>query len=371
MSLNVALPEYKYTQMYDLEAFMSMFPDSLITRTYEVTHDTTIPIDNPLVTPDILRLLDEIIRTKDYPYVDIPNAKRALDYLGIDLPDVVYNSKYQDFRKRYPYITLDNIDKIHNYYQSLTTAREMQFPELAQYLLQHSNPDEHIEANSQVFLDIINTKDVNPSFIDIASMIMNLPSIQNKIREEYQEQVDYRDIKDINDIVDTIVDQGYSKMLQAYLNALLDPSSYLIDNLMLRVIDNIIINPSHFADYIQMLISLSPYLSNPEIQLRSRYLYQAFSDVYSGDVKSATKSLSNLGRDIDIIGSSLLYTAVVRNNPQMFNLIINLYKQIFGHDYFAQNMYRLMYNRFLNTYQSQPQIHTPEFDRLVQNNQKL
>ena len=188
-----------------------------------------------MVTPDILKLLDEIIRTQDYTYVGIPNAKRALDYLGIDLPDMVYNPKYQDFRKRYPYITLDNIDKIYNYYQSLTTAREMQFPELAQYVLQHSNPDEHIEANWQVLLDILNTKDVNPTFVDIALMIMNLPSIQNKIRKDREEQKELEeagDVEDIDDIVDRIVGRGYSKLFQAYLNILPDLDLYRIDDLM-------------------------------------------------------------------------------------------------------------------------------------------
>ena len=80
-----------------------------------------------------------------------------------------------------------------------------------------------------------------------------------------------------------------------------------------------------------MLISLSPYLNNPKIRLHARQLYQAFSDVYSNDIKSATQSLSKLGGYINVIGPSLLYTAVIRNNPQIFNLIMNLYKQSYPH----------------------------------------
>ena len=76
--------------------------------------------------------------------------KKALDYLGIDLPDVVYNPKYQQILRDYPDIDLDNLEGS-NYQRLLTIAEQSQFPELAQYLFSHTNPVAHQDEDYKEF----------------------------------------------------------------------------------------------------------------------------------------------------------------------------------------------------------------------------
>lgn len=119
----------------------SAVPDSLFTRTLDLTGEKEIPLDSPMVTPGILRLLQYISNTGDIPYISDPNIKRVLDYLGIDLPEVVYTPGYERFKQIYPNIT--TIDWNKEYKHILAMAVQTETPLLAQYLFNHTSPEVH------------------------------------------------------------------------------------------------------------------------------------------------------------------------------------------------------------------------------------
>ncbi len=71
----VTLPQYNISIPFDYTQFIEKFPDSLITRTLDLTHEKDIPLDNPLVTPEVLQVLSRILTTGKYPYVPIQYEK--------------------------------------------------------------------------------------------------------------------------------------------------------------------------------------------------------------------------------------------------------------------------------------------------------
>ena len=67
-TFTVSLPRYDITIPFDYMAFTKKFPDSLITLALQ-SGESDVPLDNPLVTPQVLNLLQEILTTGKYPYV--------------------------------------------------------------------------------------------------------------------------------------------------------------------------------------------------------------------------------------------------------------------------------------------------------------
>lgn len=110
---------------FPTEEFKRIFPNSLPITVIEQTGNYHIPLENPMITPEILEILSDIVENEDYPYIGIPNAKRAFDYLGIDLPEYVYDPCYGVLRSKYP--ELDKILRRHAY--NKISLMELEEPE--------------------------------------------------------------------------------------------------------------------------------------------------------------------------------------------------------------------------------------------------
>ena len=66
----VTLPKYNYVESYDRAEFTSLFPNSLITLALQ-SGENDIPLENSLVTPDILQALSYITTRREYPILII------------------------------------------------------------------------------------------------------------------------------------------------------------------------------------------------------------------------------------------------------------------------------------------------------------
>ena len=131
-TFTVFLSQHNVSFPFDHAKFIEKFPDSLLTRTLELTHDTQIELDHLLATSEVLQFLSQIQATGHYPYVPI-EYKKSFDYLAIDLPDPIYDLKFQEILAQYPDIDLDNL-KDPNYSALLNIAIAFEFPGLAEYV---------------------------------------------------------------------------------------------------------------------------------------------------------------------------------------------------------------------------------------------
>lgn len=120
---------HNYSHVFDQEEFIREFPGSLFELVLSNTPDNIIPIDQPMVTPEVLQLLSTILAMRDYPYIP-DSMKKPLDYLGIDIPNVVYDPKYDHFRTAHPLFNLKT--GLSNAYGEILTNG---FPELLRHLL--------------------------------------------------------------------------------------------------------------------------------------------------------------------------------------------------------------------------------------------
>lgn len=145
----VYLPRYNYRIIYNYDDFTQSYPNSLITLALQ-SGENEIPIENPLVTPEILQLLQDVMTTDQYPYISNLNVMKILDYLGIDFPKAVYDSRYETLLNTYP-----NLDWNNKYFRILQYAIDNNFPELASYLFSMTDPDKHKDDDSALLNFII------------------------------------------------------------------------------------------------------------------------------------------------------------------------------------------------------------------------
>ena len=351
MSFIVSLPKYNITVSFNYDEFTSFFPNSLITLALQ-SGESDIPLDNPLVTPDILHVLSYIITNKDYPYISIPNAKKSLDYLGIDLPDMVFNPKYEEFRRDNPDLTLDNLSN--NYGRELEYARDHKFPELAQYLFSITNPEDTVDSDTKVFDNIITSDYISESDSKIAVMILLKRNIQ----------LSHMDVENIYHIIQN----GDLSLFQTYINTLdrrgvpLTREStvyYVIDH----IIYNIIVHPEYFSNYIGMInvmgISFNENTKFPGV-LR---LYNLFYNIYMGNLEEVKTLKWVYIRLISRLGPSLLYTALIRGHIDVYNYLFNVYlNRVIGYPITPVEInaeLSIWYNRFLQAYLANPEFITP------------
>ena len=97
----VNLPD-GYSISYDKSKFINTFPNSMITLALQ-SDEKEIPLSHPLVTKDILEFLREIMEGRDYPLLS-GSVRKSLDYLGIDLPEFIYDPEYPKFTTDNPSI---------------------------------------------------------------------------------------------------------------------------------------------------------------------------------------------------------------------------------------------------------------------------
>ena len=172
VNFTITLPKHDFTIPFNHDIFIQLFPNSLITLTLQ-SRENTIELENELVTPDILETLSYVITNKDYPYIGNPNGKKILDYLGIDFPNLVYESAYAEFKRNNPDIRLLVREDLNtNYYDILNSAIKAKFPLLVTYLFSQTNPAEHDFADFQLFQNILNSRSCSSEQESIAEMIL-------------------------------------------------------------------------------------------------------------------------------------------------------------------------------------------------------
>ena len=292
-TFTVTLPEYKFSLSFDEKRFTQRFPDSLITRTLDLTHEADIPINNLIVIPEVLQLLSQILTTEDYPYINAPDKsiRRALDYLGIDLPDPIYYPQFQQIINTEPDFVLQRIlDDPNVHYQFiLRNAQEFQFPELAKYLFDHTNPNDKFYQiiDYQTFSHLVSPLPATPISIQIAIMILERRNIASRL-------------EDNANIPQWILEDKSPDLLQAYVKV--NPN--LINEF--RIVDWILSDirdyPDYYVDYVNMLLAIAPYVSGYQADL-----YNTFISTYNGDMETLSK--------YDVSDNPLLFvTALFRHH---------------------------------------------------------
>ncbi len=265
----VFLPKHDYRQEYNYDEFIQLFPNSLITLALQ-SHELIIPIDNPLVKPEILKLLHTILIETQYPYIDDSSGiiRKSLDYLGIDLPDFVYNPLYAKFLQSHPHINLFNLDDLNKEYTSiLVIAREMKFPSIVDYLFSMTKP--HIEQDITAFNEILCGRVYSESNEAIAVLILQKRDISEEVMAH------------IRAYMISFITLGYVNVVKILKDKyqVIPPS-----NSVMMVMNKIYRDPEHTFQYINMINYLLPIKTSDEYKgiLIYSIIYQYIT---TGDIK--------------------------------------------------------------------------------------
>lgn len=301
-----------YSLSFDYTSFIEKFPDSLITRALDLSHEKDIPIDNPIVTPEVLQVLSQIITTGTYPYTPI-EYERALDYLNIDLPNPIYNPKYRDVLTSYPNINLDNLDSP-NYSILLNVALEFQFQELAEYIFAHTNPNEHQQEDYTLFQTVLNSQ-LTPILTQIGVMILENRNILSLLQGETLESGPgwYQKPRSLISILKI----PSPDLLKAYVK--LNPFVIREYGIISTILDEIIEYPENYIKYAKMLFEIDQYTSRIGAEGN---LINLFMASYHGD-PHILRYLSRSEDNIIYLGPVVAYTALITRHYETAQFIIN------------------------------------------------
>lgn len=315
VTFTVTLPTYNTTVSFDTTRFTQLFPDSVITLALQ-SGENDIPLENPLVTPYILELLQTIVISGLYHYIpDSVSTRRALDYLNIDLPEPVYYPQYQEIMDTYPYVDLTNFNP---YVRNLGLAVQYQFPEWVRYIFDHTNSREHQKEDYDVFRNILQSRSLSKVDYRILRMLIRDRGV-----------IGYFKTKPFDvqqDIVDRIIEIRSPDVFETFIRA--DPSmvtEYSIGNKILR---HIVDDPEHYTEYYQLMERLGPYLPKESGQVDSYDLLRAAAN---GDQKTIDTTFSErLVRSawIDYLaGPIVIYTALIQGHYQVAKDLLDRYIQ--------------------------------------------
>ena len=306
----ISLPSYDFSLSFDYMRFTQRFPDSFITRALDLTHETDISLSNSIITPEVLRLLQQILSTGEYPYVpDIHHQIRtALDYLIIDLPDIIFYPQYQQLLNEYPeFVSQEELDNPDNYQTLLHIARELQFPELATYLFDHTNPDDYKLDDWLEFQNLILPLPT-PVNIQIAIMILQRRNITSYL-------------EDSNNSPGWILDDKSPDLLQAYVKV--NPNLINEFDIVDRIINQMMYNPNDYSDYLKMLLSIGSFLDPTTYE---GMLYNLFMASYNGDISSLKQLLEKIyliaPLSLSAYGPLLVFNALIQHHYDIANYLI-------------------------------------------------
>lgn len=305
--MTITLPKYEnFSESYDLTEFANVFPDSFIVA--DAMSNPDITIENPLVTPEVLDILQYILTQRDYPYIPM-RIKTALEYLQVQVPSIVYDPRYDSFRKEYPNLhLLDQDDLEANYLLILQEARDLHFPELAMYLLDHLvNPEDqyqlfndilrvfppvHSETDEQIALAILQA---NPVFLSSGGFI------DQAVRKGYLNLVKY------------LLEQD-----PKYIPRLRDIRS---------LITNIGWDPVHFNEYATMIRFTDSYYPRVSSYDINKSLINLFNNIYGGQSRGLTKLLRTVAPHLSVEKyRGLLWSAVITGHISNFYTILDTAK---------------------------------------------
>lgn len=298
-----------------------MFPNSLITRTLDLTHESDIPIENPQVTPAVLELLEYILASEEYPYISDLSVKKALDYLGIDLPEFVYDPRYESLIMDHPQINVfgRDLDEQVVYNEFLRWATTYNFPPLAKYLIQHTDQRMHLLDNAQYVLSELNKPLHSDTAEDIMLMLLNYINLNPG---------------GIQSMIELATVQGYVQFLQVLL-AKVNAKQQLYEpdpNQIVDIITGLPRDLEHYPAYVAMIEYLGGYIPPaPETDgyeeefgemkdedAEIRGFYEVFEDVVHGRFIESYEYLGDMYE-------GLLWAAVLSGQDTSFtNFLVNV-----------------------------------------------
>lgn len=317
----VYLPRHDFRLEYPYEAFTQLFPNSVITLALQQSGEKEIPLDNPKVSPDILRYLAKVLDTHTFPPTN-SDLRPQLDYLSIDLPEFVYSSAYANLSLTHPEIKfLDSKDLDLNYGLIHDTIVGSDLYSLAEYLYAHTNPEDHVQQDLYLYTRLLQ-RDVPSTFTErLAILVYQSRSMKNIIDEEYLTNQEF-----------VILTSGYLDLyritgLDKIGDSVISSSTGLLTHILESLIEAIGSNPSHMDAYISVIIYARTFIQIPESS--ADWTYQIFHGVYMGEVKAFDKYLtdrrynheSSIVNNPQII-SGLLMLAVLQGHTEMYLYLV-------------------------------------------------
>lgn len=371
-TFTVILPKYDFKIQFDYTSFIKTHPDSLITRALDQTGERNISIDNSIVTPYILQLLESILSTQKYPY--IPEIK-PLDYLGIDLPKLIYNHKYKQILSKYPEFALQvdmtQLDK--EYRQLLDIAVGYQadddnitwseaVPELAQYIFNNTNPTEHRDDDCKELMNILSSgnlfDNLSPELTQIAVMLLRDRDLHPVLKESPSTGLSNGEW-----VCNRICDKRSPELIEAYVS--IHPESIDKFSIVGALISSIGCNALNYEANVDMINRIEPYIGADNEEFPLYLIFQASS---RGNIDELKQLLPNLIHYVTSpIGNPLLYTALVNRHYDVAKLLIDLEEQ---NKYNRSITGQLKYGMasITGAYISRPEWVTPEGLQLLINN---
>lgn len=310
-TFTVTLTSHNYSISFPTEEFIKSFPNSLITLALQ-SKEKDIPIENPIVTSDILEHLLYIIKHQDYPYIDVPNAVRSsesyhsvrkiLDYLGIDLPDFIYTFKYEQWRRLNPDFTFRDLDKF--YYSIMRYCIDVNCPDLANYVIDHTS-DRNLEDDVKIIQEYILTGpsyDHLPYTEGVDTILPILIRKKQLIPKIYNDRLLRR-----------IASLGYIQLLdELYPYASKESKSEILYN----AINGIHSDPVHLTEHIRMIYHIADRYWNDIYQ----HDFQLINSVIDGSFDVTPGKFGDLHqKGIHII--VLLYLTILTDRESSFDYI--------------------------------------------------
>lgn len=370
-----------YRQEFDRDAFTSMFPNSLITATLELCGqvggatcrmdessigENDVPLENPSVTPEVLALLNELSLTRKYSAVDA-RYKKALDYLGIDLPEPVYYPQYAKILGDLPDFDVNDFKNYAAYFQ---LARDYRFPELASYLFSQTDPFKYKQQDNIAFTALANELKTHPE--TSLSRILILLLTKRKIIGAPR--------PDDRPLAYTVVDTLDPELFTAYLKLVPGaPETYAIVS---HIVTQMIRDPENYLRYYAQLMVLGPYLaSSSRVALPVDELldltgmlqgpiYDLIRAASTGDVKTVNKLFDPTGalKELDLeFGPVAAYTALITRHyalaRDIFLLTRNHLEEIYNTEY--EDDYHVNYDEITQASEALTQAADPWVGKIL------
>lgn len=313
------LSKYNYRVKYDSSEFALVFPESLITAALQ-SNEEEIPLDNPLVTPATLDVLSQILETKKYTYISDPLMKKRLDYLGIDVPEMVYDPKYVEFTRAFPDVEWDHIDSNYPdgdikyvifgmYSDILDYVIKHEYWTLAQHLFNHTNPQLHLRADGFFVNGIVDLGSPTPARTSMILTVLKTRGI----------------VKDYFSMVGVAV-SGYLEVMK-YIHETWPSVGINYIDLTVKNIARHMDNFSYIVPTLEYIRSLIPNPAIIEGDIESLKTYRIFMDVYTGNEEDLPIALEDVARtfygNIDSIATSLLFTAILTDHANLIPLVLD------------------------------------------------
>lgn len=323
MQFTVSLPEHKYTQSFSMFQFKERFPECMITAALQ-SGDAIIELISPLVTPNVLLLLQRMIDEEIYPSVPLENAK-AFEYLCVDVPGFTTVPEYPRFLQEFPHsigleTDLDGID-----FGIIHYILRNKYIKLFEYLTHRTD-----QYDLYVFIQIMDGT-YSPIYEQMGLLILK----KRRLNLQDQDQ-------------GAIVGSGYTTLLKEYL-AITGRSSAMCAEYMYRPITRVFQNPEHYSEYMTMCAYLVQEAGFKPANI------QLVEAIERGDTEFITSLCGNnyVFRRGQPLGALL-----------MIALLNDQYSSLVAIILIGLEMDTIV-NELKRQYQDHPTIHTPERTKMI------